>query len=66
MIFSQVPTNIRIEEKPSKRETSEAEMIKNLILSYFNIVKKNINDTVPKTIVSFLINRVTTFNLHPI
>lgn len=53
----QVPTNIRLEEKPTKREVSEADMIKNLIVSYFNIVKKNINDSVPKTIVSFLVNR---------
>lgn len=38
-------------------------MIKNLIVSYFNIVKKNINDSVPKTIVSFLVNRVKAFIL---
>ena len=38
-------------------------MVKNLIVSYFNIVKKNINDTVPKTIVSFLVNRVITKNV---
>ncbi|KAL4503241.1 hypothetical protein ABPG72_000847 [Tetrahymena utriculariae] len=53
----QVPTNIRLEDKPSKREMSESEMIKNLIVSYFNIVKKSVNDSVPKTIVSFLVNR---------
>jgi len=32
-------------------------MIKNLIVSYFNVVKKNINDYVPKTIITFLTNR---------
>lgn len=58
-----VPTNIRLEDKPTKRETSEADMIKNLIVSYFNIVKKNINDSIPKTIVSFLVNRVNTLFL---
>jgi hypothetical protein len=31
-------------------------MIKRLIVSYFNVVKKNVNDSVPKTIVTFLVN----------
>lgn len=31
-------------------------MIKKLIVSYFNVVKKNINDSIPKTIVTFLVN----------
>ncbi len=31
-------------------------MIKRLIVSYFNVVKKNINDSVPKSIVTFLVN----------
>lgn len=37
---------------------TETRMIKNLIVSYFNVVKKNINDSVPKTIITFLTNRV--------
>jgi len=32
-------------------------MIKNLITSYFGVVKKNINDSVPKSIITFLVNR---------
>ena len=32
------------------------DLIKKLIVSYFNVVKKNINDSVPKAIVTFLIN----------
>lgn len=32
-------------------------MIKDLIVSYFNLVKKNICDSVPKTIISFLVNQ---------
>lgn len=31
-------------------------MIKRLIVSYFNVVKKNINDSIPKSIVTFLVN----------
>lgn len=31
-------------------------MIKKLIVSYFNVVKKNVNDSIPKTIVTFLVN----------
>ena len=34
----------------------ETMMIQNLIQSYFAIVKKNIADLVPKTIMAFLIN----------
>ena len=32
-------------------------MIKDLIVSYFNLVKKNICDSVPKTIITFLVNQ---------
>jgi len=31
-------------------------MIKRLITSYFNVVKKNVNDSIPKSIVTFLVN----------
>ena len=42
--------------KPKPREQTETDLIKKLIVSYFNVVKKNINDLVPKSIVTFLIN----------
>lgn len=32
-------------------------MIKDLIVSYFNLVKKNICDSIPKTIITFLVNQ---------
>ena len=32
-------------------------MIKKLISSYYNVVKKNINDSIPKTIVTLLVNQ---------
>jgi dynamin 1-like protein len=34
----------------------ETKVIQNLIFSYFNIVKKNVADLVPKSILAFLIN----------
>lgn len=41
---------------PSSREMMETCIIKNLISSYYNVVKKNISDLVPKTIMCFLVN----------
>ena len=38
------------------REKVETGIIKSLILSYFNIVRKTIQDAVPKTIMCFLVN----------
>jgi dynamin 1-like protein len=51
-----VPSVIKVPENPKLREQTETEMIKRLITSYFNVVKKNINDLVPKSIVTFLVN----------
>jgi hypothetical protein len=42
---------------PSARDLLETSIIKNLINSYFQVVKKNVNDLVPKTIMCFLINQ---------
>ena len=35
----------------------ETEIIKSLISSYFDIVKKNFIDLIPKTIIYFLVNQ---------
>ena len=40
----------------SERERMEVDIIKSLIASYFSIVRKNIGDLVPKTIMHFLVN----------
>lgn len=42
---------------PTSRDVMETCIIKNLISSYYHVVKKNINDLVPKTIMCFLVNQ---------
>ncbi len=49
---------MKVPENISKREQIEVDMIKKLITSYFNVVKKNINDSIPKTVINFLVNGV--------
>lgn len=51
-----VPSVIKVHDNPKLREQTETDMIKRLIVSYFNVVKKNVNDSVPKSIVTFLVN----------
>lgn len=41
----------------SPRSSMEIKIIKNLISSYFDIVRKNMNDIVPKTVIAFLVNK---------
>ena len=42
--------------RDNPRVAMETNIIKNLITSYFNVVRKNISDIIPKTIMNFLIN----------
>lgn len=44
--------------KLSSREQRDVDVIKRLIQSYFLIVRKNIQDSVPKSIMHFLVNHV--------
>jgi replication fork clamp-binding protein CrfC len=62
MQLPSVPTSLRQAQEmgagpKSPRSTMEIRIIKNLISSYFNIVRKSLNDIVPKTIIAFLINK---------
>mmetsp|Transcript_11453 Transcript_11453/g.18765 ORF Transcript_11453/g.18765 Transcript_11453/m.18765 type:complete len:699 (-) Transcript_11453:70-2166(-) len=44
------------QQPPTERELIETEIIKTLISSYFNIVRQNVTDNVPKSIMFFLVN----------
>ncbi|KAF7457527.1 Dynamin-related protein [Cryptosporidium felis] len=51
-----VPETILTSGDPSERERIESDVIKFFIVSYFNIVRKNVADSVPKAIMYFMVN----------
>ncbi|KAM7271390.1 hypothetical protein ACFE04_030604 [Oxalis oulophora] len=57
------PTMLRPSETHSEQETIEIAVTKLLLKSYYDIVRKNIEDTVPKAIMHFLVNH-TKRELH--
>lgn len=56
-----LPTYMRAEDKDpgqsSPRNRMEVHIIKSLIVSYFDTVRKSMNDMVPKTVMAFLVNK---------
>jgi len=52
-----VPMAIKAEGPLTDKEQIETEMIKTLMESYFNIVRKNTQDIIPKSIMHFLVNK---------
>lgn len=52
----QVPVSMRQAEEPTDRERIETEIIKSLLASYFDIVRKNFLDLVPKAIMCFMVS----------
>ncbi|KAF8406115.1 hypothetical protein HHK36_008195 [Tetracentron sinense] len=57
------PTILRPSETHSEQETIEIAVTKLLLRSYYDIVRKNIEDSVPKAIMHFLVNH-TKRELH--
>lgn len=56
-----MPSSIRATKEEMKESSPRSQMeihiIKSLINSYFNIVRKNLNDLVPKTVIAMLVNK---------
>eukprot|EP00397_Hematodinium_sp_SG-2012_P007220 GEMP01007262.1.p1 GENE.GEMP01007262.1~~GEMP01007262.1.p1 ORF type:complete len:713 (+),score=110.80 GEMP01007262.1:84-2222(+) len=52
----QVAQTVTPTNAPSDRERVEIDIIKSLISSYFNVVRKNVVDAVPKSIMYFMVN----------
>jgi hypothetical protein len=50
------PTNMMRSTDVSDKDLFEAELIKDLMDSYFSIVRRNVLDTVPKSIMFYLVN----------
>ena len=57
MHLTRIPDKLMIDGNPSKREKNEINLIKRMIISYFDVVKKNINDLVPKAVITFFIKK---------
>lgn len=57
------PTILRPSESHSEQETVEIAVTKLLLRSYYDIVRKNIEDSIPKAIMHFLVNH-TKRELH--
>eukprot|EP01119_Soliformovum_irregulare_P001273 TRINITY_DN109_c1_g1_i1.p1 TRINITY_DN109_c1_g1~~TRINITY_DN109_c1_g1_i1.p1 ORF type:complete len:741 (+),score=223.79 TRINITY_DN109_c1_g1_i1:225-2447(+) len=51
-----VPVTLKPMNKPTDKENFETELIKYLLISYFEIVRKNIKDLAPKSIIHFLVS----------
>ncbi len=51
-----MPMSIKALAAPSDKERFETELIQSLLVAYFDIVRKNIKDLVPKTTMFFLVN----------
>eukprot|EP00792_Barthelona_sp_PAP020_P005374 TRINITY_DN2623_c0_g1_i1.p1 TRINITY_DN2623_c0_g1~~TRINITY_DN2623_c0_g1_i1.p1 ORF type:complete len:671 (-),score=136.59 TRINITY_DN2623_c0_g1_i1:90-2024(-) len=51
-----VPKSLRANKPSTDREENAVLLFEKLLLSYFDIIRKKINDTVPKVVMHFLVN----------
>jgi dynamin 1-like protein len=59
VMLPSVPVTMKQTDNPaSERELTEMQVIKDLMDSYFKVVRKNFIDLVPKTIMFFLVNHI--------
>lgn len=57
IVVPSIPHKMRASgNQESCRVIMETRVIQNLMQSYFDLVKKNISDLVPKTVMAFLVN----------
>eukprot|EP01103_Thecamoeba_quadrilineata_P002240 TRINITY_DN12230_c0_g1_i1.p1 TRINITY_DN12230_c0_g1~~TRINITY_DN12230_c0_g1_i1.p1 ORF type:complete len:747 (-),score=137.40 TRINITY_DN12230_c0_g1_i1:84-2288(-) len=54
--LEQVPATIKTGQTITEKEKFETELILSLMITYFGIVRKNVQDAVPKAIMHFLVN----------
>jgi dynamin 1-like protein len=57
-MFLQPPAVLRSTDAQTEQETLEIAVTRLLLKSYYDIVRKNIQDAVPKAIMHFLVNHV--------
>ena len=54
--LAHVPSTIKANAESTEKESFEIQLILDLMLSYFALVKKNVADLVPKSTMAFLVN----------
>ncbi|VAH31716.1 unnamed protein product [Triticum turgidum subsp. durum] len=62
-LLSQPPSTLKPSENKTDRDRTEIAIVKLLVKSYYDIVRKSIEDAVPKAIMHFLVNH-TKRELH--
>ena len=60
----QPPAVLRANDSQSEQETVEIAVTKLLLKSYYDIVRKNIQDLVPKAIMHFLVSQYAFVSFH--
>lgn len=63
-IVLQPPTVLHPSENHSEQESIEIAVTKLLLRSYYDIVRKNIEDSVPKAIMHFLASRTESLTIY--